>query len=134
MPSPQDLGTVRAQLDAGVYGASGGGFAACLADCRRVFANARHYNADHPASDVAQAAAAMQADLEAAVQELGALPPGDALVPRLETVLRLPPALNATHNGTALQLQLQPPPSARAWGATVWLGAASIVEVKAEPQ
>ena len=52
----------------------------------------------------------------------------------LETVLRLPPALNATHNGTALQLQLQPPPSARAWGATVWLGAASIVEVKTEPQ
>jgi hypothetical protein len=86
---PQDLGTVRAQLDAGVY-AAGGGFGACLADCRRVFANALRYN-DDPDSEVAQAAVAVRADLEAAVRGLGALPPEDLLVPRLETVLRLVP-------------------------------------------
>ena len=46
----------------------------------------------------------------------------------LSVVVHSPPA-NATHNGTALQLRLAPPPSARGWGATVWLGAASVVEL-----
>jgi hypothetical protein len=46
----------------------------------------------------------------------------------LSVVVHPPPA-NATHNGTALQLRLAPPPTARGWGATVWLGAASVVEL-----
>ena len=46
----------------------------------------------------------------------------------LSAVVHPPPA-NATHNGTALQLRLAPPPTARGWGATVWLGAASVVEL-----
>jgi hypothetical protein len=44
----------------------------------------------------------------------------------LEATLQLAPA-NATVNGTALQLLLAAPPTERGWGATVWIGAASIV-------
>ena len=45
----------------------------------------------------------------------------------LDTTVTLPPA-NSTVNGTALQLQIVAPPSKRDWGATVWIGSASIVE------
>jgi hypothetical protein len=48
---------------------------------------------------------------------------------QLEATVRLPPA-NATVNGTALQLQLAALPNERQWGATVWIGAASVVEVQ----
>ena len=43
----------------------------------------------------------------------------------LEVTLQIP-AANATVNGTALQLQLAPPQTKRGWGASVWIGAASI--------
>jgi hypothetical protein len=46
----------------------------------------------------------------------------------LSAVVHTSPA-NATQNGTALQLRLAAPETARGWGATVWLGAASVVEV-----
>lgn len=90
MLSPlQDFGTVRAQLDGGIY-AVNGGFDEFLADCRLVFSNALLYNFD-TSSEVAQAALGMRADLEASVKEMNALPSDDPLVPRLETVLRLVP-------------------------------------------
>ena len=85
----QDFGTVRAQLDGGIY-AVNGGLDEFLADCRLVFSNALLYNYD-TSSEVAQAALAMRADLEVSVKEMNALPPEDPLVPRLETVLRLVP-------------------------------------------
>jgi hypothetical protein len=44
----------------------------------------------------------------------------------LEVMLQLPLA-NATVNGTALQLQLVAPQTERGWGASIWIGAASIV-------
>ena len=43
----------------------------------------------------------------------------------LRATVHVPPA-TAGHNGTALQLRLTPPPSARGWGATVWLDNAAI--------
>lgn len=46
---------------------------------------------------------------------------------QLEAELRLPPG-NATHNGTALQLQLTTLPNERQWGGTVWVGSVFAVE------
>ena len=46
----------------------------------------------------------------------------------LSVLVHSPPA-NATQNGTALQLRLAAPQTARGWGATVWLGAVTVVEV-----
>jgi hypothetical protein len=62
-------------------------------------------------------------------QELTSIVPCGATWTRLEMDLQLPPG-NMTRNGTALQLQFTAPHNERQWGATVWIGYASIVSIQ----